>query len=80
MIVVTILYLSGYDVKEAISTQTVVERLENALNKALTLLVDKTRDIECDILISYVARCLLQTSGLVRFYLFRRVSCSISER
>lgn len=42
MIVVTILYLSGYDVKEAISTQTVVERLENALNKALTLLVDKT--------------------------------------
>lgn len=53
LLVLPELYLSGYEVKEAISTEAAAERLENAVNKALALLAEKTRDSGCDILISY---------------------------
>ncbi len=47
------LYLSGYEIKEAISTEAGAERLERNVNAALPLIAEKTRDSKCDILISY---------------------------
>jgi predicted amidohydrolase len=47
------LYLSGYEIKEAISTETGAERLKREVEKALPVISDKTRDSGCDIIISY---------------------------
>ena len=47
------LYLSGYEIKEAISTETGAERLKREVEKALHVISDKTRDSGCDVLISY---------------------------
>ena len=47
------LFLSGYEIKEAISTEAGAERLERNVNAALPLIADKTGESGCDILISY---------------------------
>jgi predicted amidohydrolase len=47
------LYLSGYEIKEAISTEAGAERLKRNVNAALPLIAEKTRESSCDILISY---------------------------
>ncbi|MGE4487335.1 MAG: carbon-nitrogen hydrolase family protein [Synergistaceae bacterium] len=47
------LYLSGYEVKEAISTEAVAKRLKGDVDAALPLIAEKTRESGCDILISY---------------------------
>jgi predicted amidohydrolase len=47
------LYLSGYEVKDAISTEAGAERLKGDIDEALPLIAEKTRDSGCDILISY---------------------------
>ena len=47
------LFLSGYEIKEAISTEAGAERLERNVNAALPLIADKTDESGCDILISY---------------------------
>jgi len=53
LLVLPELYLSGYEVKEAISTDIGVERLKKDVSKALNIIAEKTRDSGCDILISY---------------------------
>lgn len=47
------LYLSGYEIKEAISTEAGAELLKRNVDEALPLIADKTRESGCDILISY---------------------------
>ncbi|MCE5202473.1 MAG: hypothetical protein LLF78_08195 [Synergistaceae bacterium] len=47
------LYLSGYEVKEAISTEAGAKRLKGDVDAALPLIAEKTRESGCDILISY---------------------------
>lgn len=47
------LYLSGYEIKEAISTEAGEERLKNDVDEALPLIAKKTRETGCDILVSY---------------------------
>lgn len=47
------LYLTGYEIKEAISTEKGAEGLKRDVDKALSLIAEKTRDSGCDILISY---------------------------
>ena len=47
------LYLSGYEIKEAISTEAGAERLKRDVDAALPLIAEKTRESGCDVLISY---------------------------
>ena len=47
------LYLSGYEIKGAISTEAGAERLKRDVDAALPLIAEKTRESGCDVLISY---------------------------
>ncbi len=47
------LFLSGYEIKEAISTEAGAERLKRDVDAALPLIAEKTRESGCDVLISY---------------------------
>ena len=47
------LYLSGYEIKEAISTESGAESLKMDIDEALPLIAEKTQESGCDILISY---------------------------
>lgn len=53
LLVLPELYLSGYEIKETISTQVGAESLKKDIDAALTLIADKTSQTGCDIMISY---------------------------
>lgn len=47
------LYLTGYDVRDAISTEQGAEKLEGDIKKALSKITKKTAECGCDLLLSY---------------------------
>lgn len=47
------LYLSGYEIKDTISTDTGAKRLKKDVDAALPRIAEKSRESGCDILISY---------------------------
>lgn len=53
LLVLPELYLTGYEIKEALSTPSSIKKLKADVDEAVYLLADKTMDSGCDILISY---------------------------
>ena len=53
LLVLPELYLSGYEIKDFISSSSGVKALKKDVSEALTRVADKTQESGCDILISY---------------------------